>query len=152
MAGAMRAALARSVTYANDRKQFGKAIGRFQAIQHQLSVLACEAHASHMAAEMGCASDGVAPHPLLAAIAKARCSEAAATVAAIAHAVHGAIGITEEYDLQLHTRRLHAWRVAYGSESYWNHEVGRHLVDDTSDLLTFLRERVFAEGPATAAA
>jgi acyl-CoA dehydrogenase len=40
-------------------------------------------------------------------------------VAAIAHAVHGAIGISEEYDLQLLTRRLHGWRLADGSEGYW---------------------------------
>jgi acyl-CoA dehydrogenase len=152
MAGAMRAVLDRSIGYANDRKQFGKPIGKFQAIQHQLSVLACEAHASRMAAQLGCAADGTTPHALRAAIAKARCSEAAATVAAIAHAVHGAIGITEEYDLHLHTRRLHEWRIAYGSESYWNHEVGRRLVDGSSELLPFLREQVFADMSADAPA
>ena len=144
IAGAIRAVLDRSVGYASTRKQFGRPIGKFQAIQHQLSVLACEAHASHMAAQMGCASQGAVPHPLLVAIAKARCSEAAASAAAIAHAVHGAIGITEECDLQLYTRRLHQWRLAYGTESYWNLEVGRRLVDGSSDLLTFLREQVFA--------
>jgi alkylation response protein AidB-like acyl-CoA dehydrogenase len=152
MAGAMRAVLDRSVSYANARKQFGKPIGKFQAIQHQLSVLACEVHASHMAAQMGCASESAMPHPLLVAIAKARCSEAAAHVAAIAHAVHGAIGITEEYDLQLYTRRLHEWRLAYGSQSYWNQEVGRRLVDGSSDLLLFLREQVFASGREAAQA
>jgi hypothetical protein len=144
IAGAIRAVLDRSVDYAGARRQFGRPIGKFQAIQHQLSVLACEAHASHMAAQMGCASEGASPHPLLVAVAKARCSEAAASAAAIAHAVHGAIGITEEYDLQLYTRRLHQWRLAYGAESYWNLEVGRRLVDGSSDLLTFLREQVFA--------
>jgi acyl-CoA dehydrogenase len=54
-----------------------------------------------------------------AAIAKHGASLAAGQVAAIAHAVHGAIGISEEYDLQLLTRRLHGWRLADGSEGHW---------------------------------
>jgi acyl-CoA dehydrogenase len=62
------------------------------------------------------------------AVAKIRAGQAAQSVSAIAHAVHGAIGITEEYDLQLRTRRLHAWRAAGGSESYWNLRIGRALV------------------------
>jgi hypothetical protein len=35
-------------------------------------------------------------------------------------AAHGAIGIGAEYDLQLHTCRLHAWRLTDGSETYGN--------------------------------
>jgi alkylation response protein AidB-like acyl-CoA dehydrogenase len=49
-------------------------------------------------------------------------------VAAIAHALHGAIGITQEFDLQIYTRRLHEWRLADGSEIYWNRVVGRALL------------------------
>ena len=61
---------------------------------------------------MACTGGAARGRPRCAcAVAKARTSEAAVTVAAIAHAVHGAIGITEEFDLQLYTRRLHAWRV-----------------------------------------
>lgn len=144
MAGAMERVLRTTVAYANEREQFGRAIGRFQAIQQQLSLMAEEVAASRMAAEIGCASASHTPDPVLAAIAKSRTSEAAWTVASIAHAVHGAIGITEEYDLQLQTRRLHEWRLAYGSESYWNSEIGRLLLS-TSDATTleFIRERVF---------
>ena len=50
--------------------------------------------------------------------------EAATRVAATAHAVYGAIGISEEHDLQLFTRRLHEWRLADGSETYWNRLLG----------------------------
>jgi alkylation response protein AidB-like acyl-CoA dehydrogenase len=49
-------------------------------------------------------------------------------VASIAHAVHGAIGVTEEYDLQLFTRRLHEWRMAHGSEAHWNPIIGRSML------------------------
>jgi len=50
-------------------------------------------------------------------------------MAALSHAVHGAIGFTAEFDLQLYTRRLHAWRQTAGSESYWHSVLGEELVD-----------------------
>ncbi len=127
LSGAMRRLFEATLQYANDRSQFGRSIGKFQAIQHQLSVMAEHTEAARMAARMACATVGSLPEPLAAAMAKARTGEAAVTVAAIAHAVHGAIGITEEYDLQLLTRRLHAWRTAAGSETYWNTRIGRAL-------------------------
>ena len=54
--------------------------------------------------------------------------EAAATIASGSHAVHGAIGITAEFDLQLYTRRLLAWRVQAGSPSYWAKQVAQAMV------------------------
>ncbi len=44
--------------------------------------------------------------------------------ASIAHAVHGAIGITEEFALQRIVKPLHEWRMAAGSESYWARILG----------------------------
>lgn len=143
MAGAMQVVLDRTIAYANERAQFGRTIGKFQAIQQQIAVMAEDVYASHMAAEMACAGDGIVPAPTLAAVAKARVSEAAWNVASIAHAVHGAIGITREYDLQLHTRRLHEWRLAYGAESYWNGHVGAALVASGSNALDFIRSSIF---------
>lgn len=129
MAGAMKRAFDLSMAYANERVQFGKAIGKFQAIQHQLSVMAELVAAAGMAAEAAfSAAAGSLPLPACA-VAKARASEAAQQVASMAHAIHGAIGVTEEYELQLHTRRLHEWRMAHGSESHWNRVLGRVLID-----------------------
>ena len=75
--------------------------------------------AARMAAQLGCSGAGLAadrlPDRLRVATAKARCSEAALVVSELAHAIHGAIGFTAEYDLQLYTRRLHAWRQAAGT-------------------------------------
>lgn len=125
LAGAMKRVFDLSIAYANERVQFGKPIGRFQAIQHQLSVMAEQVAAAAIAAEAAFHTlDGALPARAACAVAKARASEAAQGVAAIAHAVHGAIGVTEEFDLQLFTRRLHEWRLAHGSESYWNRELG----------------------------
>ncbi len=127
--GAMMEVFRRTLQYANDRTQFGRPIGKFQAIQHQLAVMSEEVFAARMAARLGGQGDGWRPDPLRAAIAKARTSEAVRAVAEFAHSIHGAIGFTAEYDLQLFTRRLHAWRSTAGSESYWYAVAGRALVD-----------------------
>jgi acyl-CoA dehydrogenase len=129
LAGAMGPVLQRSLAHANERQQFGRPIGKFQAIQHQLAVMAEQVAAARMAAQIGCQALGPLPERQRVAVAKARCSEAAAEVAAAAHAIHGAIGFTAELDLQLHTRRLHAWRQRAGSESYWQAVLGEALVD-----------------------
>ena len=134
MAGAMQAVFSRTLQYANDRNQFGRPIGKFQAIQHQLSVMAEHAFAARMAAQMGCRSNTFMPDCLCVAVAKARTSEAAVEVAALSHSIHGAIGFTQEFDLQLYTRRLHLWRQAGGSESYWHSVLGEALVDQHQGL------------------
>ena len=128
LAGALMEVFQRTLQYANDRQQFGRPIGKFQAIQHQLAVMSEHVFAARMAARLGCAGQGIFPERLRVAVAKARCSQAALAVAEAAHAIHGAIGFTEEYDLQLLTRRLHAWRQMAGSESYWHGVAGAALV------------------------
>lgn len=129
LSGALMNVFHRTLRYANERQQFGRPIGRFQAIQHQLSVMAEHVFAARMAAQIGCHGTGVTPDRLRVAVAKARASEAALEVAALAHSIHGAIGFTAEFDLQLYTRRLHAWRQQAGSESYWHAVLGELLVD-----------------------
>ena len=140
LAGTLQRVLETTVAFANERVQFGRSIGKFQAIQHQLAVMAEHVMAARMAAEIGCAGAGPLPTPLRAALAKARTSEAAALVAPTAHAVHGAIGITAELDLQLYTRRLHEGRADYGAEGHWNRVVGRALLDAGTGTLDFMRE------------
>ncbi len=154
MAGAMEAVLALTLRYAAERSQFGRPIGSFQAIQQQLAVLAELSMATRIAAELGCreAAPGV-PDPLLAAAAKATAAEAAGTVASIAHAVHAAIGITEEYDLQLFTRRLLEWRTDYGAAGFWQRRLGDALLaSSASSTLEFMLPALFpgaAPGPAS---
>ncbi len=128
IAGGIARLLALAVQYAGERKQFGKPIGKFQAIQQQLAVLGELAAAAAMAAELAHDADGLAPDPVRVACAKARTSEAAAAAAAIAHAVHGAIGVTQEHALQLYTRRLWGWRLDFGSEAYWTGVIGRGVL------------------------
>lgn len=136
MAGAADRVLAMTLDFANQRNQFGKPIGKFQAVQNQISIMAERVWASRMAAQLACHSTDWTPRPLLAAVGKVRTSEAAGKIADIAHAVHGAIGITDEYDLQLYTRRLREWRLCAGAETYWASRIGAQLLrqPDTSAL------------------
>jgi acyl-CoA dehydrogenase len=147
MAGAMERLFAMTVTFANDRVQFGRPIAKFQAIQQQVSILAEQVTAAGMAAQFGTDSPHWIPVRLAAAVAKSRTSEAVASVTAIAHAVHGAMGIAAEFDLQLYTRRLHEWRRCCGTESWWNREIGTALVKDGSkSTLAFMNEQLFSKG------
>jgi acyl-CoA dehydrogenase len=148
LAGAMARVLDITVRYANERAQFGRSIGKFQAIQHQLSVMAEQVSAARMAAQMSCHGSSHLPDARLTAVGKARASEAAAIVAAIGHAVHGAMGFTAEYELQNYTRRLHEWRLAYGSEAYWTERIGAELLTGNESALDFIRHKLFPTVPA----
>ncbi len=143
IAGAMEWMFDKTLAYCNDRTQFGKAIGKFQAVQHQLSVMAEQVAAAGVAAELAFSGTAGIPQRVPTAIAKSRTSMAVQLVAATAHALHGAIGITEEFDLQLYSRRLHEWRMAEGSEAYWNRIVGETLLAQAQTSVTdFVRAAI----------
>lgn len=149
IAGATGRLLDMTVAYANERVQFGKPIGKQQALQQQLAVMAEQTVAARIAAQIGCAG-GLPPTLAAAATAKHITSSVAAEVANVAHAVHGAIGVSEEYDLQIYSRRLHEWRLADGSESYWAALLGHvRLTSAPCSSVDFIRERI--EGPGAAA-
>jgi acyl-CoA dehydrogenase len=105
-----------------------------------------------MAAELACAEAGVMPQRLRAAVAKARAAEAAEKAVAIAHAVHGAIGVTTEFDLQLVTRRLQEGRGDFGAASYWHAELGRALLAAPGPTLPFLLHTLLPDAAARAEA
>lgn len=123
MAGAMNRVLAMSIAHASERNQFGRPLSKFQAIQHHLAVMAERVAASNAAAHFVFASERLALNPWRAAAAKCMVNQAAPDCCGLAHAVHGAIGISEEHDLQLHTRRIKRWQLSFGSEAYWARRV-----------------------------
>ena len=135
IAGVLDAMTAMTVQYAQDRVQFGRPIARFQAIQHNLAVLASQAAAAGAAADV--AAEAVADGVRIPAIAaaKTRAGEAAGIGAAIAHQVHGAIGFTYEHRLHFFTKRLWAWRDEYGSEAEWSRRLGQHMAVAGADRL-----------------
>lgn len=134
MAGALEWTLEQTVRYAGERVQFGKPIGRNQAIQQNLALVAGDVAAARMAALVAAQdlpqpgdSDGDAGW-FSAAVAKVRAGEAATRGTAIAHQVHGAIGFTQEHALHFATRRLWAWRDEFGSDAWWAAELGRAAI------------------------
>lgn len=126
IAGAATRVLQLSLDHVQQRVQFGKPIGSFQAVQHQLAVMAEKTCSARMAAQLVFSSSTHLPQALLTAMAMTVAGEAATTLVSSSHAVHGAIGVTAEYDLQLFTRRLLAWRTSAGSPSYWSQQVAAH--------------------------
>jgi acyl-CoA dehydrogenase len=135
MAGALARITAISVQYAQDRVQFGRPIGKFQAVQQNLAVLAGQTAAASAAADLAAeaVADGIRLLPIAAA--KSRTGEAAGQGAAIAHQVHGAIGFTYEHTLHFFTKRLWSWRDEFGNEAEWNLYVGRHMAKAGADRL-----------------
>lgn len=124
IAGALEAVLGMTVQYAGERVQFGKPIGKQQAVQQQLAVLAGHTVAAGGAASVAAAAFGQAEAGAAVAAAKIRAGEAAGAAAAIAHQVHGAIGFTGEHRLHVFTQRLWAWRDEFGSEREWSRYLG----------------------------
>jgi alkylation response protein AidB-like acyl-CoA dehydrogenase len=120
--GAAARALELTTDYTKARVQFGRAIASFQAIQFRLAELYALVESarelSYRAAAAAAGGGlGGAEVPLLAAAAKAYCSEALSKVAAETIQLHGAIGITWEYDAQRYFKRAHGAGQLFGSPS-----------------------------------
>jgi acyl-CoA dehydrogenase len=135
MSGALERVLDLSLTYAKERKQFGKPIGGFQAIQHSLALLAGQVAAAVRATDAAIAAVGTPRFSVQVSVAKSRVGEAAGIASEIAHQVHGAMGFTHEHQLHHFTRRLLAWRDEYGRESYWQQRIGRQVAAVGADSL-----------------
>ena len=138
MSGALEKAMDLAVSYAQERVQFGRPISKFQAVQQNLAVLAGQTAAAVAAANLGIEALGKTDperETFLIAVAKTRVGEAATLACEIAHQVHGAIGFTKEYALQLSTRRLWSWREEFGSDPEWAARVGAYACANGADGL-----------------
>jgi acyl-CoA dehydrogenase len=134
IAAALRRCQDLSVTYARQRRQFGRPLADLPVIQQELAALAGQAAAAQAAsraaideAEGGLGDWWTAPAHAAArsvAAAKVRAGLAATAGARSAHQIHGAIGITREYELHVHTRSLWAWRDEYDAERAWARRLG----------------------------
>ena len=138
MSGALERAMDLAVNYAQERQQFGRPIAKFQAVQQNLAVLAGQTAAAVAAANVGIEALGQndpEAEEFRVAIAKTRVGEAATLAGELAHQVHGAIGFTKEYALQLVTRRLWSWREEFGSDPEWAARLGRFICARGADQL-----------------
>ena len=135
MAGALERTLEHALQYANERVQFGRPIGKFQAVQHMLAMLAGQVAAASAAADAAVETSRLAPDDFAVSVAKSRIGEAAGKSAEIAHQVHGAMGYTREHNLHYSTRRLWSWRDEFGNETYWQTRLGRAVAATGADAL-----------------
>ncbi len=133
MAGALQTILEIAVQYAEERVAFGRPIGKFQAVQHNLARLGEEAAAAIAIASSTAytvetledwSNGGVF---LEIASAKIRIGEAAGEGAAIGHQAFGAIGFTKEHILHRFVQRLWSWRDDFDNETVWAVDLGRRV-------------------------
>ena len=126
--GIAQAAYDAAVAYAKERKQFDRPIGSFQVIQHYCADMATDVDSARFSTYQAAwtLSEGL-PCAKEVAIAKAWISEASQRVFALAHQIHGAIGVTMEHDLHYYTRRAKAAELAFGDADFYREVVAREM-------------------------
>lgn len=128
LVGVMQRALEMTVDYAKDRKQFGRPIGSFQVLQHYCADMATNVDGIRLSTYQAAwaLSEGL-PCTNEIAIAKAWASQVSPRVLALAHEIHGAIGVTIEHELQYYTRRAKADEVTFGDATFYREIVATEM-------------------------
>ena len=118
-----------SVQYAKDRIQFGRPIGSFQAIQHKAADMVTDVDGARFIMYRAAWSvDQDEPDAdINVHMAKAWCSEATRRVVAHGQQIHGGIGFTKDYKVQLYFRRQKASELAWGDSDYHRELVASEL-------------------------
>lgn len=131
LVGGMQRVLEITVEYAKIRKQFGKPIGMFQAVQHQCADMYLETESSRSAVYYaGWALEENSPDAVTAvSIAKMYASDASRTVGNRGIQVHGGMGFTWENDLHLYYRRAKSSESAFGDATFHRERLARLIID-----------------------
>ncbi|MEB3416882.1 acyl-CoA dehydrogenase family protein [Alteriqipengyuania sp. WL0013] len=118
--GVAAGAMDMTVNYLKERKQFGKLIGEFQALQHRAAHLYSEVEiaraVAYKAAQM--LDGGSSTADLMASVAKAKVAKAAGLAVKEGVQMHGGIGMTDEYDIGLYMKRDRALQEFLGDAYY----------------------------------
>ncbi|BBG02766.1 MULTISPECIES: acyl-CoA dehydrogenase family protein [Pseudonocardia] len=127
--GAMEHLLDATVEYVQQRRQFGVAIGSFQAVKHAAAEMLVKVEAARSIVYLAAASveAGHEDAPLHAAAAKAQVCAAAVAAADSALTLHGAIGYTWEHDLQIFYKRVKLDAELFGAPVAWNDRIADRL-------------------------
>jgi alkylation response protein AidB-like acyl-CoA dehydrogenase len=128
MVGIMQRVVEMTVSYAKERKQFGRPIGSFQAVQHYCANMASDVDGARFSTYQAAwrISEGMRATREVA-IAKAWMSETFSRVITLAHQVHGAIGCTIDHELQYYTKRGKAGEASYGDSDFYREIVARQM-------------------------
>ena len=127
--GAAERMLDMTVEYSKQRKQFGRPIAGFQAVKHAAAQMLVTVESAYSVALYAAASvqEDIEDCDLHAAAAKTQACGPCADLADSALTVHGAIGYTWEYDLQLFYKRAKLNRALFGAPSEWNEFIAAAL-------------------------
>uniref|UniRef100_UPI003899FA94 acyl-CoA dehydrogenase family protein n=1 Tax=Mycobacterium sp. HUMS_1102779 TaxID=3383487 RepID=UPI003899FA94 len=128
-AGAITAVFELTKTYVGQRVQFGKPIGMFQAVQAHIVELAQASALTALSVDRAGAAALRGPASFEIVATKSLANRHAGLVTRAAHQAHGAIGMTQEYSLQLFSRRLHTWRGDFGDETTLNLRLGEAITE-----------------------
>jgi acyl-CoA dehydrogenase len=125
--GAAEAALDITVKYAKDRIQFGAPIGKYQGVKHPLAEMYVdvESATSLLYFAAWAADESPAELPRSASLAKAYTADAFARIGIDGVQLHGAVGYTAEYDIQLYLKRSKWARPAFGDSDFHYERVAR---------------------------
>ncbi len=131
MVGGMQRTLELTVAYAKTRKQFGKPIGTFQAVQHMCADMYLETESARSAAYYAAwALEENAPDAAVAvSVAKMYASDACRTVGNRGIQVYGGMGFTWENDLHLYYRRAKASETMLGDATFHRERIARLVID-----------------------
>jgi len=118
-----------TVNYAKERVQFGRPIGSFQALQHRLADAVIDVDASRFITYKAAWSlqEDEPDADLAVSMAKAWCSDASRRVVAEGQQIHGGIGFTKEYKIQLYFRRQKWMELLWGDADYHRELVAQKL-------------------------
>ncbi|TMB68851.1 MAG: acyl-CoA dehydrogenase [Chloroflexi bacterium] len=118
-----------TLNYAKERVQFGRPIGSFQAIQHKLADAVIDVDGSRFITYKAAWSlqEGEPDADLMISMAKAWTSDASRRVVAHGQQIHGGIGFTKEYKIQLYFRRQKWMELMWGDADYHRELVAQKL-------------------------
>jgi alkylation response protein AidB-like acyl-CoA dehydrogenase len=124
-------ALELAVDHAKNRQQFGRPIGVYQAVSHQLADTYIETELARSLAYWAawCVSEGDEQTAIAVAAAKAYCSDAAVAACERSIQIHGGIGFTWEHDLHRYYKRALAIQAFGGFPRVHRAAVAAHLLD-----------------------
>ncbi len=120
MVGASEEAFSRTVAYLKERKQFGKAIGEFQALQHRAAHLYCELEVTRAAVlkALQTLDESYERAGAIVSVAKARAGLSATLAVQEAVQMHGGIGMTDEFDIGLFMKRVRVCQELFGDSNF----------------------------------
>lgn len=129
-AGGAARALEITVQYSKDRQQFGKPIGAFQALAHYMADASPVAEGARLLAyEAAWAHDQGRDTQRLAPMAKLFCCKAFRDITHMAQQVHGGIGFTLDYDIQLYYRRAKQLQLNWWDSRHLEELVAADVLD-----------------------